>query len=98
MPLLSFLEGDKDATAMLIYPTKVTQDCETRFPPRIHSNYQALAQDQKGALQQLLATCPGLEDVQVAAYDGDTPQEDRRGIRETASVIFTNFVSPLLQS
>lgn len=53
--------------------------------------------------------------LQVATYDGDTPQEERRGrfgrmcpmtalpnlrvlaIRETASVIFTNFVRPLLK-
>ncbi|KAH8108129.1 P-loop containing nucleoside triphosphate hydrolase protein [Cristinia sonorae] len=52
---------------------------------------KALAQDQKGALEQLLASCPSMENVVVATYDGDTPQEDRRGIRETASVIFTNF-------
>ncbi|TCD65415.1 hypothetical protein EIP91_002714 [Steccherinum ochraceum] len=52
---------------------------------------KALAQDQKAALEQLLAACPGLEDIKVATYDGDTPQEERRGVRETASVIFTNF-------
>ncbi|KAI0080595.1 DEAD/H helicase [Panus rudis PR-1116 ss-1] len=52
---------------------------------------KALAQDQKAALEQLLCSCPGLEHVTVATYDGDTPQEERRVIRETASVIFTNF-------
>ncbi|TFY81755.1 hypothetical protein EWM64_g2254 [Hericium alpestre] len=53
--------------------------------------YQALAQDQRAALEQLLFQCPGLEHVSVATYDGDTPQENRRSIRENASIIFTNF-------
>jgi hypothetical protein len=69
--------------------------------------FQALAQDQRTALEQLLWACPGLQHIKVATYDGDTPQDHRRGkpatfcvwhlvispaIRETASVIFTNFV------
>ncbi|CDO70744.1 hypothetical protein BN946_scf184798.g59 [Trametes cinnabarina] len=33
----------------------------------------------------------GLEHIKVSTYDGDTPQELRAGIRDTASVIFTNF-------
>ncbi|KAF8831611.1 hypothetical protein HHX47_DHR1000474 [Lentinula edodes] len=52
---------------------------------------KALAQDQKTALENLLGTCPGLEDIQVSTYDGDTPTEHRAGIRASASVIFTNF-------
>ncbi|KAJ7184209.1 P-loop containing nucleoside triphosphate hydrolase protein [Mycena filopes] len=52
---------------------------------------KALAQDQRAALEQLIACCSGLEHLKVATYDGDTPQEQRAGIRETASVIFTNF-------
>ncbi|KAJ8078462.1 ATP-dependent 3'-5' DNA helicase [Marasmius tenuissimus] len=52
---------------------------------------KALAQDQKASLERLLSACPGLEHIEVATYDGDTPTEKRRGIRETASVIFTNF-------
>ncbi|ETW85689.1 hypothetical protein HETIRDRAFT_308737, partial [Heterobasidion irregulare TC 32-1] len=52
---------------------------------------KALAQDQKAALEQLLCACPGLEHIKVATYDGDTPQEMRREIRDTVSVIFTNF-------
>ncbi|KAI0030364.1 DEAD/H helicase [Vararia minispora EC-137] len=47
---------------------------------------KALAQDQKLAFEQLLGSTSGLEDVQVATYDGDTPQEERRGIRERASI------------
>ncbi|KAJ1306701.1 hypothetical protein OPQ81_007693 [Rhizoctonia solani] len=52
---------------------------------------KALAQDQKGAIEQLLLRCPGLESIKVATYDGDTPQELRTTIRQTASIIFTNF-------
>ncbi|KAH7335388.1 P-loop containing nucleoside triphosphate hydrolase protein [Rhizoctonia solani] len=52
---------------------------------------KALAQDQKGAIEQLLLRCPGLEDIKVATYDGDTPQELRSSVRQTASIIFTNF-------
>ncbi|KAI0807176.1 P-loop containing nucleoside triphosphate hydrolase protein [Fomes fomentarius] len=40
---------------------------------------KALAQDQRAALEQLLYSCPGLEHVKVATYDGDTPQELRAG-------------------
>ncbi|KIK92020.1 hypothetical protein PAXRUDRAFT_13476 [Paxillus rubicundulus Ve08.2h10] len=52
---------------------------------------KALAQDQRSALEQLLWACPGLQHINVATYDGDTPQERRAEIRQTASVIFTNF-------
>ncbi|KAG1759683.1 DEAD H helicase [Suillus occidentalis] len=52
---------------------------------------KALAQDQRTALEQLLWACPGLQHIKVATYDGDTAQDHRRTIRETASVIFTNF-------
>ncbi|KAJ7470339.1 hypothetical protein FB451DRAFT_1135554 [Mycena latifolia] len=52
---------------------------------------KALAQDQRAALEKLIVCCPGLEHLNITTYDGDTPQEDRTGIRETASVIFTNF-------
>ena len=107
--MLRFLEEDPAATAIFIYPTKVCPGnvllvgrCWlTRAP-------QALAQDQRLALEQLLYSCPGLEHIKVYNYDGDTPQELRAGqlsalargkvidvwigIRESASVIFTNFV------
>ncbi|KAI6129159.1 P-loop containing nucleoside triphosphate hydrolase protein [Pisolithus thermaeus] len=52
---------------------------------------KALAQDQRTALEQLLWSCPGLRHINVATYDGDTPQERRTAIRDGASVIFTNF-------
>ncbi|GLB35145.1 putative DNA replication factor CDT1 like [Lyophyllum shimeji] len=52
---------------------------------------KALAQDQRGAMEKLISNCPGVQHLKVATYDGDTPQERRAEIRETASVIFTNF-------
>ncbi|KAF8810709.1 DEAD/H helicase [Phlegmacium glaucopus] len=52
---------------------------------------KALAQDQKASLEQLFQMCPKLEHLKVATYDGDTPRELRAEIRETASVILTNF-------
>ncbi|KAG6869067.1 hypothetical protein C0993_003387 [Termitomyces sp. T159_Od127] len=52
---------------------------------------KALAQDQKAAMEQLLYACPGLQYLKVATYDGDTPQELRSEVRETSSIIFTNF-------
>lgn len=41
---------------------------------------QALAQDQKASLEKMIQNCPGLEQIQVSTYDGDTPQEMRPGI------------------
>ncbi|KAB5594441.1 P-loop nucleoside triphosphate hydrolase [Ceratobasidium theobromae] len=52
---------------------------------------KALAQDQKAAIEHLLSLCPGLENIKVATYDGDTHQELRSTIRKTASIILTNF-------
>ena len=43
------------------------------------SALQALAQDQKTALEQMLWSCPGLRHIRVATYDGDTPRERRAG-------------------
>ncbi|KAK9389818.1 hypothetical protein V1515DRAFT_563994 [Lipomyces mesembrius] len=51
---------------------------------------KALAQDQKRALQNILRLIPNLCDIVVDTYDGDTPKEERKRIREEASIIFTN--------
>ncbi|KAK0552150.1 ATP-dependent 3'-5' DNA helicase [Tilletia horrida] len=51
---------------------------------------KALSQDQQRSLQDLLHHYDGLEDITVSTYDGDTDKDDRRYIRETANVIFTN--------
>lgn len=50
---------------------------------------KALTNDQQQALEELYETL-GL-DVRVRTYDGDTPRNERRGIRENADVVLTNF-------
>ncbi|KAF9532377.1 DEAD H helicase [Crepidotus variabilis] len=52
---------------------------------------KALAQDQKVSLEHILLVCPGMGNIKVATYDGDTAQELRATIRDTASIILTNF-------
>ncbi|KIM49038.1 hypothetical protein M413DRAFT_438203 [Hebeloma cylindrosporum] len=52
---------------------------------------KALAQDQMASLQKIFQSCPGFECLKVATYDGDTPQDARAAIRETVSVVLTNF-------
>ncbi|KAL0071661.1 ATP-dependent 3'-5' DNA helicase [Marasmius tenuissimus] len=90
VPLLRFLEENPSSTAIFVYPTKVSLSFLDSEKTR-NDVTKALAQDQKASLERLLSACPGLEHIEVATYDGDTPTEKRRGIRETASVIFTNF-------
>ncbi|KAK3991319.1 putative ATP-dependent helicase HRQ1 [Cladorrhinum sp. PSN332] len=51
---------------------------------------KALAQDQVRGLRGLLEFMPGLSDVRVETFDGDTPWQERNEIRDEASVIFTN--------
>lgn len=51
---------------------------------------KALAQDQRAAMSRLVASCPALRDVTVATYDGDTPGEARRLIREESRMIISN--------
>ena len=68
VPVLQRLEEDPNATAMFIYPTKVvftpvSSQCVLTF---LSQSRQALAQDQKAALEQLLVACPGLENTNVS--------------------------------
>ncbi|AGP31722.1 DEAD/DEAH box helicase [Corynebacterium terpenotabidum] len=51
---------------------------------------KALAQDQRSAMARLIASSPALRETMVATYDGDTPGEARRVIREDARVIISN--------
>jgi len=50
---------------------------------------KALSRDQEQELNDFFGTL-GL-DISVRVYDGDTPQDRRKHIRETADVIITNF-------
>ena len=51
---------------------------------------KALAQDQRRSMKELLRFMPGLENVVVDTFDGDTPVADRNVIREKGRIIFTN--------
>jgi DEAD/DEAH box helicase domain-containing protein len=51
---------------------------------------KALAQDQMGRLQKMLAYLPGLDGTMIATLDGDTPMEHRESIRTNARILFTN--------
>jgi DEAD/DEAH box helicase domain-containing protein len=51
---------------------------------------KALAQDQRRSMKEMLKYMPGLENVLVETFDGDTPMKDRNAIRDEGRVIFTN--------
>ena len=51
---------------------------------------KALAQDQRRSMTELLRYMPGLEDLIVETFDGDTAMADRAQIREEGRIIFTN--------
>lgn len=51
---------------------------------------KALAQDQKRSMKELVRFMPGLEDVLIDTFDGDTPMSDRNLIRDQGKIVFTN--------
>ncbi|KAL8825562.1 MAG: hypothetical protein Q9191_004332, partial [Dirinaria sp. TL-2023a] len=51
---------------------------------------KALAQDQRRSMKELLKYIPGLENVLIDTFDGDTAMADRNLIREEGRIIFTN--------
>jgi DEAD/DEAH box helicase domain-containing protein len=48
---------------------------------------KALGQDQRASLDALLADTPGLEGVRARVYDGDTPKDERRAIRDDPRLV-----------
>src|SRR6202043_2596100 len=75
LPVLQCLIADPSARAMYLFPTK------------------ALAEDQLAEFQCAVdAVASGGANVELRAftYDGDTPQDARRAIRERANVVLTN--------
>ncbi|PLW45287.1 hypothetical protein PCANC_16937 [Puccinia coronata f. sp. avenae] len=74
VPMLQALEFSQASCGLYIFPTK------------------ALAQDQKRSLEELLHSYgePLSRLVRVHTYDGDTPTDERAGIRKQANVVFTN--------
>ncbi|KAI4213531.1 MAG: hypothetical protein LQ351_003755 [Letrouitia transgressa] len=67
---------------------ELERDSESRgmyiFPTK------ALAQDQRRSMKNMLSFMPGLGDVVVDTFDGDTPKSDRAYLREQGRVLFTN--------
>ena len=51
---------------------------------------KALAQDQRRSMKELLKYMPGLEELVVETFDGDTAMADRNYIRDEGRIIFTN--------
>lgn len=51
---------------------------------------KALAQDQRRSMKELLKFMPGLEEMVVETFDGDTAMADRNYIRDEGRIIFTN--------
>lgn len=51
---------------------------------------KALAQDQRRSMKELLGLIPGMEELIVETFDGDTAMADRNSIREEGRIIFTN--------
>lgn len=77
----------------LIYQIPVLHEIETDLDTRAMFIFptKALAQDQRRSLVEVLGYMKEvLGEVRVETFDGDTSMEERRGIREEASVIFTN--------
>ncbi|HWP99711.1 MAG TPA: DEAD/DEAH box helicase [Vicinamibacterales bacterium] len=73
-PVLDAILRDPSTRALYLFPTK------------------ALAQDQLAELEALAALLAndGGERIAVFTYDGDTPQDARRAIRDRAHVVLTN--------
>ncbi|KAI9205814.1 P-loop containing nucleoside triphosphate hydrolase protein [Polychytrium aggregatum] len=51
---------------------------------------KALAQDQKQSFGNLLSQCTTVSEGIISDFDGDTPRDVRRSIRDNCQVIFTN--------
>jgi DEAD/DEAH box helicase domain-containing protein len=76
----------------LCYNLPVLQDLLT--DPEARALYlfptKALAQDQAAELAAFLSTLEGEPAVAVRLYDGDTPQAQRRAVRDEARLLITN--------
>ncbi|KAK8244526.1 hypothetical protein HDK77DRAFT_434823 [Phyllosticta capitalensis] len=76
----------------LIYQIPVLHELEKEPDTRAMYIFptKALAQDQRRSLKEMLRYMPGLQDVLVETFDGDTAFADRNYIRDAARIIFTN--------
>lgn len=76
----------------LIYQVPMLHELE--IDPNSRGMYifptKALAQDQRRSMKDLLHFMPGLENMIVETFDGDTAMHDRNLIRDEGRIIFTN--------
>lgn len=78
MPVLRFLEEDADATAMFIFPTKALAQDQKATLVQLLTQCPGLEHVQ--VIYGMSMSVYGINAItQVATYDGDTPQEERRG-------------------
>lgn len=74
LPILSAMAAGGDGAATALYISPT----------------KALAQDQRASIARMCAGAESLRNVMISTYDGDTPPETRRVIREQARIIVTN--------
>ena len=76
----------------LIYQIPMLQELEQNLNARGMYIFptKALAQDQRRSMKELLRYMPGLEDIVVETFDGDTEMANRHWIRDEGRIIFTN--------
>lgn len=111
LPVLEALSHSSSACALYLFPTKVVHRMQKPFSLVlflvINKGFfffffdksqlfmmQALAQDQ---LRSLLAMTKGFNcDLNIGAYDGDTPQEERTWLRQNARLVIFDILLSLL--
>lgn len=76
----------------LIYQIPVLHELEKDINTRAMYIFptKALAQDQRRSLKDMLRFMPGLQDLVVDTFDGDTPMAERNMLRDEGRIIFTN--------
>ena len=76
----------------LIYQIPMLHDLEQDINARGMYIFptKALAQDQRRSMKELLQYMPGLENLLVDTFDGDTAMADRHMLRDEGRIIFTN--------
>jgi DEAD/DEAH box helicase domain-containing protein len=96
LPVLNGLLADANARAMYLFPTKaLAEDQLHEFQAAVDAMGEDLERTARGAHDgpkepsRHAALCAG-PGIKAFTYDGDTPQDARRAIRERANVIFTN--------
>lgn len=96
IPVLSALEADPSSTALYIFPTKALAQDQKRALAELLRAHIQLDWVKVSSLyfRNHVAWWRGagglIMSIQIATFDGDTPQQDRDYIRENANVIFTN--------